>query len=404
MTTAFSKRLVKMLLLSLIGLALMASAPAQARAQIKPASAPSDPKQPLYAIDRVELETEPSAECTPPKDAAKKRDLPLAGLGDRISLYFKNCAFPKGVHPQDEWILFLDGVAVSGCHPENSDFEDGKVTFALRRNENSVEAWKTLLRGWIFYRPVGVALGTADKGIESSIAKLPRGFRLVVVPKNWKMVVSIVLAFCVVFAIVALGVKTNLLKDSSAQADTAPYSLGKVQWAWWMILILYAYLAIGLVTWDYYNIFSATALWLLGISTGTALGSIVIGSTQVSVAESEREKLKQEEAALGTGAGQQGGQAAPAAQRLQQVTNRIVELDKSLARRSKNFLQDIVSDEHGVSLHRFQAVVWTIVLGFVFFIGVWNDKSMPDFSATLLALMGISGGSYLAFKVREEQK
>ena len=46
-------------------------------------------------------------------------------------------------------------------------------------------------------------------------------------------------------------------------------------------------------------------------------------------------------------------------------------------------------------------MIWTVSLGFVFGIGVWNEKSMPEFNVNLMALMGISSGAYLAFKVPE---
>jgi hypothetical protein len=108
------------------------------------------------------------------------------------------------------------------------------------------------LRGWLFSRPVRVSLGT-EKGIE-------------VVPRDWKLIVSIALAVCAIRSMIPLGARANLLGEISATGANRPYSLGKVQWAWWLILILYAYLAIGLMTWNYYNIFSPTALALLGIS------------------------------------------------------------------------------------------------------------------------------------------
>jgi hypothetical protein len=103
-------------------------------------------------------------------------------------------------------------------------------------------------------------------------------------------------------------------------------------------------------------------------------------------------------------AANQDEKTAEVGTQLDQARQRITVLTNSLQRNSKTFIQDIVSDEYGVSLHRFQVVVWTITLGFVFFIGVWNDKMMPDFSPTLLALMGISGGTYLAFKIPEARK
>ncbi|HEX9459334.1 MAG TPA: hypothetical protein VGA84_09330 [Thermoanaerobaculia bacterium] len=44
-------------------------------------------------------------------------------------------------------------------------------------------------------------------------------------------------------------------------------------------------------------------------------------------------------------------------------------------------------------------MVWTLVLGGVFLISVLWDLTMPEFSATMLALMGISSGTYIGFKL-----
>jgi hypothetical protein len=68
---------------------------------------------------------------------------------------------------------------------------------------------------------------------------------------------------------------------------------------------------------------------------------------------------------------------------------------------SRSFLMDVLSDEHGISLHRFQMFIWTIVLGVLFGVGVYNNLAMPSFSSTLLTLMGISAGTYLGFKIPE---
>jgi len=70
---------------------------------------------------------------------------------------------------------------------------------------------------------------------------------------------------------------------------------------------------------------------------------------------------------------------------------------------SEGFLKDILTDANGVSLHRFQMLVWTIVLAGVFLKGVYDDLGMPNFSATLLALMGITSGTYLGLKIPEQQ-
>ena len=60
-----------------------------------------------------------------------------------------------------------------------------------------------------------------------------------------------------------------------------------------------------------------------------------------------------------------------------------------------------VDDENGVSLQRLQVLVWTVVLGCIFVNEVYAHLTMPEFSATLLTLMGISSGTYLAGKSSE---
>jgi hypothetical protein len=69
---------------------------------------------------------------------------------------------------------------------------------------------------------------------------------------------------------------------------------------------------------------------------------------------------------------------------------------------SQGFLRDILSDGSGYSFHRYQIAAWTIVLGIIFVSSVYNDLSMPEFSATLLGLMGISSGTYIGFKFPEK--
>ena len=71
-------------------------------------------------------------------------------------------------------------------------------------------------------------------------------------------------------------------------------------------------------------------------------------------------------------------------------------------KQSQGFLKDILSDEHGISLHRFQIFAWTIVMVAVFIRQVTAYLSMPEFDSSLLILMGISSGTYLGFKVAEK--
>jgi hypothetical protein len=68
-------------------------------------------------------------------------------------------------------------------------------------------------------------------------------------------------------------------------------------------------------------------------------------------------------------------------------------------------LMDILSDDAApgtrriITFHRFQIVVWTLVLGMVFVSNVLSDLVMPTFDSSVLLLMGISSGTYLGFKL-----
>ena len=96
---------------------------------------------------------------------------------------------------------------------------------------------------------------------------------------------------------------------------------------------------------------------------------------------------------------------------LTETRTRINQIDQQLrtfnsqqsAPASSGFLRDILSDSSGYSFHRFQIFAWTIVLGIIFVSSVYNNLTMPEFSSTLLGLMGLSAGTYIGFKFPEQK-
>jgi hypothetical protein len=74
---------------------------------------------------------------------------------------------------------------------------------------------------------------------------------------------------------------------------------------------------------------------------------------------------------------------------------------------SEGFLTDILSDETGVSMHRFQALVFNIIYGVLFVHKFIYDSGtahkLPEFNATELGLLGISAGTFLYMKNQENQ-
>jgi hypothetical protein len=135
------------------------------------------------------------------------------------------------------------------------------------------------------------------------------------------------------------------------------YSLAKVQLAFWTVIIILCETYIWCITGVLPDL-SASSLILLGLSVGTTALSTAVGYAN---------ELK--------------GQTS-----------------------SGSFWKDIISDAAGVpSLHRVQMVIWTMLIGFYFVRQSWLHFSMPDISDNLLILMGISSGTYVAFKTQERK-
>jgi len=73
---------------------------------------------------------------------------------------------------------------------------------------------------------------------------------------------------------------------------------------------------------------------------------------------------------------------------------------------SKGFLPDILSDENGISVHRLQNVIWTVVVGGIYIAYVYSSSKadLPGkniITDSMLGLMGISSAAYLGVKTTE---
>jgi len=223
---------------------------------------------------------------------------------------------------------------------------------------------------------------------------------------------------------------TNIIRDSNPpqppEGARKPYSLALAQAAFWFFLVFGSFLFIALVTGDYNSTITQQALVLMGIGTGTALGAAMIDSTKrssanatLSTQEPKKAELEEEAKQLQAKVDSLKGAATAEEKRalddasvqlkateakLQDTTAQIEDAKSGLSKPvSDGFPRDLLTDADGVNFHRFQMVIWTIVLGCLFVYGVYRELAMPEFSATLLALMGISAGTYLGFKIPEKQ-
>lgn len=297
-----------------------------------------------------------------------------AGLGDILVVSVTGLA-PRMAQSGDvqcsDIVLFLNAIPIEGSPPESCRDEGNgilSVRFLLDRTETSDRAWHALLKEPIsFTKRIPVSVGTGDQRL--SFPTAVESFELEVIPRAELFGYFAILALSLGLFI-RMGRRTPLLRDRTPlpEGQAAPYSLSRFQLAFWSFLVIAAYVFIWMIT-EELDTITGSVLTLLGIGSGTALGAAVIDAGSKPAVPADT-------------AG-----AAPAPK----------------PRVSQGFLNDVLSDEQGLSLYRFQLFAWTLVLGVIFCASVYNGLAMPQFSTTLLGLMGLSSGTYLGFKVPESK-
>lgn len=256
--------------------------------------------------------------------------------------------------------LFIEGKD-SGNEPAGIDPESGRLTFALARNEKNRELWRPFLYDPLFDPEVTLRLSVGVHG-ERAVPRAPGANLSVRVRKiymDWVTWIWLVLLLVVIVAIILCAFYTDMLREGPSVAGVRrPYSLGRTQMGWWFFLIVISYNYIWLITADHDTI-PPSLMGLMGISAATALAATAIASRSAQPGDT------------------------PSA--------------------SRGWWRDLVADEKGdVALDRLQIVVWTFVLSGIFMTAVIWELNMPEFNATLLALMGISSGTYIGFKLPQK--
>ena len=192
------------------------------------------------------------------------------------------------------------------------------------------------------------------------------------------MLLSIIVAVAGLITFVLMLRSKDLLRDevqdapfkeAAAEAHITnpqkPFSLARVQVALWTIIIICSYLYI------YFNkgccggimpVLNKTALALLGIS----IGAFAVAGT--------------------TDNAQQNNPA------------------RHQNNPSAGFINDILSDENGISIHRFQVVLFTLV-GVVIYINKMycDPTTLPELDNTLLGIMTFSYSGYVGMKINENK-
>jgi hypothetical protein len=394
-------------------------------ASASPAQSPAPTPNNTTANPQTNLNS--SGSTTAPAPRVVAIETKRAGLGDLITLRVENlptliqqskCAAKEPNCQKQEIVLFLNGRALTGDGPEVILPEENILQYHLSRAEGSDDLWEDLLGSPTgFVKEVKASVGLAN-GYPLDTAQ---PFELVVIHEGWFWGCFLLLAV-VALSTLYLARRTSLLRNSCASRDDgklAPYSLGRTQMAFWFLLVVTSFVLIWLITGEYDAITSST-LVLVGIGAGTALGSDIVDRNRISNSNSQIVELKAEQASLNKRLNEIKAALADPRNPPLNASDLSAELDTKQMRlnfinfsldqlqreacppASQGFIKDILNDNAGISFHRFQIVVWTVVLGIIFIESVYSHLAMPEFSGTLLALMGISSGTYLGFKGTEK--
>ena len=337
-----------------------------------------------------------------------------AGLRDRIWVEVDRLleAVEKDKINPRELVLYLNGQEVKGMKPVAiKGPQQNWLGFDLVRTADSDPVWRTLLGSPTKdYRKVDVSVGFSGKGpipVTAGKPWQPFMYLRMYYPRWVFVALAILIVLVVLFVIEAR--RGGLIHDSDPPSPPPgkmkPYSLALTQAAWWFFIVLGSFGFIYLITGDY-NTISDQALILMGLGTGTALGAFMINATKRDGADAQLSTLRPQEAQLTADIAQTNDPVTLAEKRakLVELRKQIAEAESGLSKPvSESFRKDLLTDVNGIALHRFQMVAWTFVLGLIFVIGVYRNLAMPEFSTTLLVLMGISAGTYLGFKIPERQ-
>ncbi len=363
-------------------------------------------------------------------------------------------------------VLFVEGNELADVTPSGMSLERETLRFDLTRSTTNQAVWTPLLRNPVDppFRPLLISVGLRGEP-PLLVDEEARGALLQLIGWNatTKIWLGVFISLLLIFLCLAFG--SDILRSPpNEEGGRGAYSLARVQAAFWLFLISMSFAFIWVVTSDL-TALNTSALVLLGISGGTyvasgllskpptpeqldkgtkpvptvaeaniALEAAIKNATEkwdlATKAQNERDTKQAAATADQNDLGNrflahlansrynttlQAAEAAAEAQVAAEAAAQAAaqapkpQVHERLATRFRQipvlgqFLEDILTDTDGVTVHRFQMLVWTIVLGTVFVFSVAKDLVMPEFSATLLGLMGLSSATFLAPKLKTDK-
>jgi hypothetical protein len=376
----------------------------------------------------------PTASATPsPSPAPSPRVDTMLGhleLDDIVELHVENLDKWAETHDVNKLVPYINGRSIKGNYPDEIHLERGRVIFHLQITPESKDAWIDLLgEPNAAKRPVSLSTGLENGSAFDTIYGKDNEVPLTVISPVYGLV-SLLIVLVTFFLLLGLARKTNIIREPGpppVSGKRRPYNLGRAQMAFWFFLIYASYVTIWLIT-NTLDTITPSLLALMGISAGTALGEALIDDGKETAKANQLRDLTAQKQAIDQTVAQLQSQVdsinaiqSPTVTdqanrdainrqliegrtRLGQIQQQLFTLAADAGPTiSQGFLRDILSDGSGYSFHRFQIFAWTIVLGIIFVSSVYNSLNMPEFSPTLLGLMGLSAGTYIGFKFPEQK-
>lgn len=282
-----------------------------------------------------------------------------AVIGDYIEVTVANISYlidSIAEGNKDSLILFLNNIQLEDIHPESfnidSKADTGIIVFDLNRKSASVKKLFPYFITMLDAPKMTLSIGIKDKS--PSVSKVD-----IVLRYTGKAFLYITIGLFVLLVVVIFFVSKKFHIIRSGNSLKSPYSLARCQLAFWTILVSFSFLYLWIINGEMPEL-PSSVLMLLGISISTKACALYIDYSN------------------------------------KQVNNKKAT--------SKGFLRDILSDENGVNIQRSQMFLWTLILGFIYMHSVIVDQLIIGFDTNLLALMGISSGTYVLLKTIEKRE
>ena len=307
-------------------------------------------------------------------DSVNKAKFPVAFAGDIIQIKISNPIALLQNRPFDKskLVLYANGIPLEGIYSDwfsqisNEDIRNNKIPvmdstvwikFVLKRDTASIASWNYLYRNtqhW-YQNSITIDASVGWQGMfPLNIYKQGAGRIKIVYYEQWVFYLWLTVFVLCIGLFLYLALKKDLLRDCDIHG---PYSLSLSQLLFWTTLVIGAFIYMLVLT-DIASSLNTSILLLLGISIATTgIASYIDGRKYKKVINAKKKHI--------------------------------------------NFITDVLSDGCKFSVQRVQIFAWNLVLGIYF---VWYtiiNKSMPEFSDTLLFLMGVSSASYLGGKFPE---